>query len=45
MTTIKLTEKQVEALEYALHLAELEYSEGMDHLYTAMDQVRAKLNK
>lgn len=43
MTTIKLTDKQIQALCYALNLAELEYTEKFDHLYTAMDQVRVKL--
>lgn len=45
MTTIKLTDKQVDALHLAMNLADECYIERFDDLFAEMDKVRAKLEK
>ena len=45
MTTIKLTDKQVQALHLAMNLADECYIESMDDLFNEMDKVREKLDK
>tara|TARA_R110000851_G_scaffold256390_1_gene408833 strand:- start:400 stop:552 length:153 start_codon:yes stop_codon:yes gene_type:complete len=44
-TTLTLTDKQVQALFFAFREAESVYLEDHDHMYKAIDQVAAKLEK
>ena len=45
MATIKLTEKEIAALLYALNVTEELYTEELDSTYVSLDAVRAKLEK
>ena len=45
MITVKLTEKQVQALHLAMNLADECYIERFDYLFVEMDKVRDKLEK
>ena len=44
-TKLTLTDKQVQALFFAFREAESVYLEDHDHMYKAIDQVAAKLEK